>query len=60
MSKCGDSQEEHVEDDAEPRDCEIHPLDGIEGVFVLALEEIGRGDERTREGCETLEALASI
>jgi hypothetical protein len=60
ISKWGDSQEEHIEGDAEPRDSEVDPLDGIEGELVLALEEIGRGDERTREGGETLEALAGI
>jgi regulator of replication initiation timing len=55
-----DSQEEHVEEDAERGDGEVDPLDGVEGGGVLTLEEVGRGDERTREGGETLEALAGV
>ena len=54
------SQEEDIEDNAEPRDSEVDPLNGIEGVGVLALEEVGRGDERSCKGREALEALACI
>jgi hypothetical protein len=56
----GDSQEEHVEHEAEAEDGQVDPLDCVERGGVLALEEVRRGDERAREGRDALEALADV
>ena len=53
-------QEEHVEHDAEAEHGQVHPLNGVERVGVLALEEVSRRDERACKGREALEALADV
>lgn len=55
-----DPQKEHVEHGAEAEHGQVHPLDGVERVGVLALEEVSRRDERAGEGCDALEALADV
>jgi hypothetical protein len=54
------SQEEHIEHHAESRHGKVHPLDGVKRGSIFSLEEIGRGDERAREGGDSLEALANV
>ena len=53
-------QEEHVEHDAEAEHGQVHPLDRLERVGVLALEEESRRDERAGKGRDALEALADV